>query len=316
MAHEIYVNENGKAAMAYVGETPWHNLGQKLDENSSIDTWVVEAGFDWNIKSKAVKYHKADGKLAIIPGQKVLTRSDTGIPLGIVSDAYKIVQPKEVMYFFQDLVDKAGMKLSTAGVLFDGRRFWAMADTHNWGKLNGNDEIKGNLLLSTSCDGSSATTATFVATRVVCANTLRVALDEKTKGTVKVNHRRVFDANEVKEKLGLINESWETFMDNITKLSESQISKLEAEVLVEDFLSNIIKSDKSAKRQTESILNKFQTGLGNNGQTKWDLLNGITEHFQHGPSRVRKEDQKFWNNFYGHTANIKDQAMDFLIQTV
>ena len=312
MAHELVV-VNGKAAMAFVGETPWHGLGQELTDNASIETWKQEAGFDWDINSSPVQYKVGDGSFNF-NGKTVLHRSDNGAPLSIVSNDYKIVQPAEVLEFFRDLVGAAGMKLNTAGVLFGGRRFWAMAETNNWGVLNGNDAIKGNLLLTTSCDLSTPSIATFCAERVVCNNTLRVALDENNSGRVRVSHSRQFDQKEIKAKLGLINESWETFMEKCTNLSQYEISVKKANDFVFDLVSDknraVDKQKYSVEDTMVSIMNKFKNGMGNEGKTMWDVVNAVTEHYGTEMGRVKSADVKLWNNFYGKDANVKDLAFD------
>lgn len=318
MAHELVV-VNGKAAMAYVGEEPWHGLGQALSEDAPIETWKTEAGFDWNINSSPVQYAVGDGTYNF-NGKTVLHRSDTSAPLSIVSNDYKIVQPEEVLEFFRDLVGAAGMKLNTAGVLFGGRRFWAMAETNNWGMLNGNDAIKGNLLLTTSCDLSTPSIATFCAERVVCNNTLRVALDENNAGRVRVSHSRQFDQREIKAKLGLINESWEIFMEKCTSLSNYEISMKKAHDFVYDLVADKNRTVENQKYSIDdtivSIMNKFKNGMGNEGKTMWDCVNAITEHYGTEMGRVKSADVKLWNNFYGKDANMKDFAFDRAVELV
>ena len=123
MAHELSSRANGFVEMAYVGQTPWHGLGQSLTEGASIEEWKKQAGMDWSINQAKVQFQSAKGALSAFDGNQVLFRSDTKQPLSIVSDDYKIVQPGEVLEFFKDLVGNAGMVLETAGVLFGGRRF-------------------------------------------------------------------------------------------------------------------------------------------------------------------------------------------------
>ena len=124
----------GVAEMAYRGETPWHGLGQRLTDDAGIDTWTREAGMDWKIKRAVVRYataHKsdlpADQFFRSMPDRVVLFRDDNLHPLGVVSDTYKVVQPTQVMEFFRDLVENEGFRMETAGCLFDGRKFWALA---------------------------------------------------------------------------------------------------------------------------------------------------------------------------------------------
>jgi phage/plasmid-like protein (TIGR03299 family) len=87
-----------------------------------------------------------------------------------------VVQPREVLEFYRDLTEVAGYELETAGVLKAGRKFWALARTGKSAALKGNDVVNGYLLLATSCDGTLATVAMPTTVRVVCNNTLTIAL--------------------------------------------------------------------------------------------------------------------------------------------
>ncbi|WP_163110586.1 DUF932 domain-containing protein, partial [Acinetobacter baumannii] len=81
-------------------------------------------------------------------------RSDTRAPLSVVSARYQVVQPLEVLDFYRDLTEVGGFELETAGVLKEGRKFWALAKTGQTGTLKGKDKVDGYLLLATACDGT------------------------------------------------------------------------------------------------------------------------------------------------------------------
>ena len=116
--------------MAYVGEQPWHGLGNKLAPQQSIEVWKQQAGMDWTIEESEVRFISGKGGIGAInafPENKVLYRSDTKAPLAVVSHRYKVVQPGEVLEFYRDLTATGGFELETAGVLREGRKFWALA---------------------------------------------------------------------------------------------------------------------------------------------------------------------------------------------
>jgi len=87
-------------------------------------------------------------------------------------------------------------------VLREGRKFWALACTGQSTTLKGRDKVDGYLLLATACDGTLATTAQFTSVRVVCNNTLSIALGNAT-GAIKAPHRSRFDPDVVKPQLGI-----------------------------------------------------------------------------------------------------------------
>lgn len=317
MAAEIDLS-NGTPAMAFIGNRKdiWHGLGQELQINSPIEVWIKEAGFDWDIIESDVKFQN-EGEELLFTGKKVLSRSDNKIPLAIVSDAYKTVQPKQVLEFFRDIVSDSGMHLSTAGCLFDGKKFWALANTGNSLILNTGDKIDGHLLLSSSCDGTNATTASFVSTRVVCNNTLNVALNEDIgKHRVKVTHRQVFDATKIKQKLGLIDDAWDKFKDNIISLTNFKVSDSDAH----KFISDIIKQEFTPTHAEVLEINRVYSlyagaGKGSDAcrNTAFGILNAFTEKVDHY-SNGHSNSSKFWNAAYGSGAKMKDNAFTQLLQ--
>ena len=318
MAHELAFVK-GKASIAYVGEKPWHGLGQELTENASLDVWRTESGMDWEIKSSPVEY-KIDGMEESVdyPAKRILYRSDTGAPLSIVSKDYKEVHPGEVLDFFKDLVELQGMKLSTAGVLFGGRRFWALADTNHACDVLGNDRVKGMLLLTTSCDGSIATTAQFTSVRVVCNNTLALSLNT-TGNRTSISHRSVFNPLALKDKLGLIDKQWESFRQTINDMTKIKMSDKDTANFVFDLIVPDAQPEatKTMEKEVSAILNTIRNGMGTNKAygTLWGVLNGITEHVDH-KGRGRSADTKLWNTWYGIGAKVKEEAFTKALELV
>jgi hypothetical protein len=114
MAHEID-QTTGRDAIAYVGKTPWHGLGQKLLPGMGIDVWLKEAGLNYDVLRSTVCYTSNNGSdTKMFKGRDVLYRSDTGAPLSVVSKGYKIVQPREILAFFGELSNIGGFDLEVA----------------------------------------------------------------------------------------------------------------------------------------------------------------------------------------------------------
>jgi len=157
MVAAVTVRKNGKAEMAYVGETPWHGLGNVLKPGASISTWIKEAGMDWSVERTPVLFDSGRAGTKSWDDNHVLFRSDSRKPLAVVSDGYQIVQPGQVMEFFRELCETNKMTMETAGTLFGGRRYWALARTGHQFTIGMKDIVKQYVLLATSCDGSMAT---------------------------------------------------------------------------------------------------------------------------------------------------------------
>lgn len=317
MAHELTMT-NGKAEMAFIGETPWHGLGQELQEGASIEQWQASAGMDWTIESSPVMFNTIGSEYNVFAGQNVLYRSDNRDALSVVSNRYKAVQPKEVLEFFRDLVAENGFKINTAGTLRGGRRMWALAETGKFGEVCKNDEVGGYLLLSTSCDRTLATTARFTTVRVVCNNTLSMAHNEK-QNAVSFSHIQHFDHQVVKEKLGNAVGAFGAFMDMAKFLQAQQMNSQASEAFLKSLLANVtqIKDeeyDLSKNRAYKKIISLFDCeakGLSLVGHTKWGMLNAVTEYYDHhAPSR--SNDARLDNSWFGTGEAVKNKAVQLL----
>lgn len=264
MVAAVTVRKNGFAEMAYVGEKPWHGLGQELVAGADLATWKKAAGMDWTVQRGVVRYAtERDGDLGIMqmPEQHVLFRQDTKQALGIVSPKYKVVQPGEVLEFFRDLTDANGYTLNTAGTLFDGKRFWALAAIGEEACVVGEDKIGGYLLLSSSCDGTLATTARFTTVRVVCNNTLSMALAGKAKREVVVRHTSRFDAEQAKQDLGLARDNFGEFLVATRQLAAKKLNNEMAEQFVGSLLvetKTVLKEDVTKSKQFMKIMDLFK----------------------------------------------------------
>lgn len=319
MAHELTIT-SGRAEMAYVGEVPWHGLGQALTADADIDTWKREAGMDWTIRRTELlyKYERGSDGLLVVPEQKLLHRSDNHAALGIVSSKYQVVQPGEVLEFFRDLVDDQGFKLETAGTLFGGKRFWALARGAE-GEVVPGDAVGGYLLLSSSADGSIATTAMPTAVRVVCNNTLSMALENGVASkTIRVSHRQRFDPERLKEELGLVREGFQEFLEAAQVLTKIRVSAARADALVTTLLGGPDDADgKRAPRGLQRILELFDgAGMGSTLSgaegTAWGLLNAVTEYVDHHAT-AQTTDHRLDRAWFGSGAQLKSRALQNLL---
>ncbi|PRP69182.1 hypothetical protein BUE93_18585 [Chromobacterium amazonense] len=303
--------------MAYVGATPWHGLGNRLSEGLPVDIWQREAGMDWTIEQSDVLFNVAPGGMHIRPhaDAKVLYRSDTFAPLSVVSNRYKVVQPHEVLSFYNDLVHAGGFELETAGVLKGGRKLWALARTGQETQIRSGDQVKAYLLLATSCDGTLATTAQFTSVRVVCNNTLQLAVGNNS-GAVKVPHSTVFDPKAVKEALGIGLSSWDCFIGNLKQLSRRTVSPQEAQQFFQAVTGEAIADEDSLpiSKHTQQLIALYSgAGMGSmlSGArgTAWGLLNAVTEYVDHH-RRARNQDYRLDSAWFGQGAQLKQRALD------
>ena len=336
--------------MAFVGQTPWHGLGNQLTPNQPIEVWAKQAGMDWRIESSNVSYmaenHKQQNLILPYQEQRVLYRSDTHEPLSVVSQRFQEVQPMEILHFYKDLTEQSGFELETAGVLKGGKKFWALAKTGQTSALKGKDVSNGYILLATACDGTLATTAQFTSIRVVCNNTLAIALkgQNTSAGVVKVPHSTKFDAEKVKQQLGISVRAWDEHMYEMKQLSQRKVTQQEAAAYFDAVFNN---TSLSIAEQDDSII-QFYRNVANeanaanktepngramskvmdmfNGQgrgaelssakgTAYGLLCSITEFVDH-ERRAMSTDHRLDSAWFGTGAAMKQRGLEQALRMV
>ncbi|WP_396235227.1 DUF932 domain-containing protein, partial [Acinetobacter baumannii] len=320
-------------------------LGNQLPQNQPIEIWAQQAGMDWRIESSNVSYMAKNerGQSILMPyeEQRVLYRSDTHEPLSVVSQRYQEVQPKEILEFYRDLTEQSGFELETAGVLKGGRKFWALARTGQSAALKGKDVSNGYILLATACDGTLATTAQFTNVRVVCNNTLSIAIRGQTsgEGVVKVPHSTKFDAKKIKQQLGISIKTWDEHMYEMKQLTQRKVTQQEAAAYFDAVFNN---TTMSAIDQEESIIQYYLkaasidkktnsksepngramskamemfNGQGRGAElssakdTAYGLLCSITEFVDH-ERRAMSRDHRLNSAWFGAGANIKQRGLE------
>lgn len=311
--------------MAYAGEKPWHGQGNKLAPQQPIEVWKKNAGMDWQIEQSEVRYISGNNNVGVInafPEQKVLYRSDTKAPLAVVSKRFHVVQPGEILEFYRDLTARNDFELETAGVLREGRKFWALAKTGQSTTLKGRDRVDGYLLLATACDGTLATTAQFTSVRVVCNNTLQIALGNASSA-IKVPHRSQFDAEAVKRQLGITVSSWDGFVVRMKALVDRPVDPDSVAGLLRRVLTYAAPDGKAPvvnEQALATVRSLYEGGgrgalMASSRGTAWGLLNSVTEFVDHH-RRARSDDHRRDAAWFGQGAQIKQRAWDEAMKLV
>lgn len=344
MAHQV-------ETMAFVGQTPWHGLGNQLSQNQPIELWAQQAGMDWRIESSNVSYMAKNerGQSILMPyeEQRVLYRSDTHEPLSVVSQRYQEVQPMEILEFYRDLTEQAGFELETAGVLKGGRKFWALARTGQSAALKSKDVSNGYILLATACDGTLATTAQFTNVRVVCNNTLSIAIrgQNSGEGVVKVPHSTKFDAEKIKQQLGVSIKTWDEHMYEMKQLSQRKVTQQEAaayfdavfnnttmsatdqeESIIQYYLkaASMVKKSNSKSEPNGRAMSKAMEMFNGHGRgaelssaknTAYGLLCSITEFVDH-ERRAMSRDHRLNSAWFGMGATIKQRGLEEALRII
>jgi phage/plasmid-like protein (TIGR03299 family) len=177
MSHEL-------ESMMYVGETPWHKLGTKLLNAPTTSEAIVRAGLDWTVGLQTLML--ADGEVV---DHKATVRLSDGKVLGVVGPGYRPLQNAAAFSFFDPFLAAGEASLETAGSLREGKRVWVLAKINRAPSvIVKGDEVQKYVLLANAHDGTMAVRVGFTPIRVVCNNTLGMAVRDKGSSLVRVRH--------------------------------------------------------------------------------------------------------------------------------
>src|SRR5574344_1706041 len=210
------MSENVESMFYVERETPWHGLGTSVENAPDSQDAIKMAGLDWNVESRRI--FMDDGRE--VEGFRANVRTNDESILGIVTDRYQIVQNEDAFAFTDELLGH-GVKYETAGSLQGGRRTWMLARMPE-NIIIAEDEVTPYFVLMNSHDGSVAIKAAMTPIRVVCQNTLNLALNT-AKRTWATKH-----VGDMQDKLEIARETLmfaNTYMNNL-KQSVENLSKI------------------------------------------------------------------------------------------
>ena len=321
MAHQLYTNATGTTSYAST-QREWHGLGQLMVPNQTIEQWQAAAGMDYEVQRGYVRYATERGQAAdamkVVKDKVVLFRSDTKDALGVVSDSYKVVQPREVLEFFRDWATAGGMTIESAGVLFGGKRYFATAKLAEGVCVDGYaDKVVPYALLSTSADGSLATEARWTTVRVVCNNTLSMA--REGKAAVRVTHRSEFKPEDVRGVLENANTEFKAFMEMGRTLAGIKVAR----PLAEDLTMHLFKTgtkDADAVKESRGFIRVMElfNGAARGAQletaqeTAWGWLNAVTEYADHH-IRAHSDENRTASALWGQGDTLKNRAVELAL---
>jgi len=305
MAHMLEMVD-GQAQMAYVGETPWHGLGVKLEEGVSPEEMMQAAGLDWEVKKVDLHYGRFSDKK--VEGKQALVRSSDEKMLDIVGVDWNPVQNVEAFRFFDSFCKQGQMTMHTAGSQFDGKRVWALAKIASDFELFSGDKVEGFLLFSNPHKFGQAVDIRFTPVRVVCNNTLTLSLGQAVQNAVKLNHRKEFEPEGVKQVLGLASQHMDEYKETAQFLGSKQVSDAEFKKFLTEIFGESKKDDKLTRsaQMAYDVLDT-QPGAEFARGTWWSALNAVTYVTDHQLGRAG--DTRLNSIWYGATRTKKIEAV-------
>jgi len=316
MAHELEMI-NGVAQMAYAGDVPWHGLGTKVSNDLTPQQMLEAAGLDWKVNTQPCFTMIDDKRVKI--GKQALVRDMDNKILDIISDDWKPMQNQEAFEFFNDFVAAGDMEMHTAGSLKDGKIVWALAKvSESFELFGGRDKVDAFLHFTNPHSYGQSIDVRFTPIRVVCNNTLTLSLRTQSKNMVKVSHRREFDAELVKETLGVAKHKLQSYKEMAQFLSTKRYTN---ESIVEYFTrvfpvmtskeASKKELSKSAKLALEDALQN-QPGAEFGEGTFWAAFNTVTFMTDHLIGR--SADTRLQSAWYGANQGLKTRALELAME--
>jgi phage/plasmid-like protein (TIGR03299 family) len=314
--------------MAYRNEVPWHGLGHHIGNTVNTKEMVELAGLDWSVSKVPLQAVTKPGQKNIeVPGFFALTRDTDKKVLDVVGRRYEPVQNTEAFEFFREFVDAGSAEMETAGSLRDGKMVWGLASLKQTFKIDKDDEVKGYLLLASPHEQGKSLLAKFTTVRVVCNNTLALALQEEgKKKKFTMAHRSKFDAamiEKAKQTLGIARDQMTEFEKNAKALHElelkrDQVIKILAPIYsktveVKDLLTQK-KFDENANKKFRTVMDVLENAPGAEVGTGWGVLNAVTYFSDHIASRT--DDKRLSSAWFGKASREKEKVLVTLLDMV
>lgn len=233
-------------------EKPWHGLGTVVREAPASEDALRLAGLDWNVVQEPI-YTPFREK---IEGFKANVRDTDRKVLGVVSDRYKVVQNVEAFSFTDELLGH-GVRYETAGSLSGGRRVWLLARLPREYIIAG-ERISPYLVFSNTHDGSGSVKVAVTPVRVVCNNTLNLALETAQRSFSMVHTGNISDKiTEARDTLFKA----ESYMDRLGAEFEQLHQQKVTDAEVQKYIELLIPMESNATRTQEKNVNRLREDL-------------------------------------------------------
>lgn len=282
--------------MFYTRETPWHGLGVRVMEAPASKEALSLSGLDWRVEQEPI-YTEAGN---LISGFKANVRDTDQKVLGVVTDRYRVVQNNEAFSFTDALLGE-GVRYETAGSLQDGKKVWLLAHLPHEYIIAG-ERISPYLLFSNTHDGSAAIQVAVTPIRVVCNNTLNLALRTAKRSWSAIHTGNIKSKmEEAKNTLFMAN----AYMDELGKEFENLRKQKLTDRQVMEYIGILLPVEDGATAQQEKNIRRLQNDmkmryfdapdLKDVGSNAYRFINAVSDFATHSEPLRR-------------TANYKEQV--------
>jgi phage/plasmid-like protein (TIGR03299 family) len=299
--------------MMFVGATPWHGLGNKVDADISVEDAIVAAGLDWEVGLKDLQ--TVDG---VPVSHRATYRKTDGSILGVVGPRYTPLQNKDSFDWFQPFIDAGECGIHTAGSLHSGQKVWVLAQLNrDSSEIVRGDDVSKFILLSNSHDGTTAIRVGYTPIRVVCVNTLAMAHNNKNSQLIRIRHTRSSKNNleQVRDIMDNINAQFEATAEQFRFLASKNFNQADIRRYVKTMLGIEGTVDGDIKTRTRNIMDEIlalvegpKQSATNVRGTWWAAYNGYNEYLNYNKGRT--EDNRLDSLWFGANANDNIKALE------
>lgn len=313
--------------MMYVGDRPWHGLGTYVESELTSEKAIVAAGLDWTVKLSPVcasltGHYSPDSE----DFKAVVRMSDERI-LGVVGGRYHPVQNKGAFDFFDSVVGEGKAIYHTAGALGNGSRIWMLAKLPQDMVLANGEKIEKFMLLSNSHDGSSPLRMLLTPIRVVCQNTLNMAL-KGTKDGINIRHTASIEQKiqEAQRALGLAVSYYKEFETTanqmmVTPFTEAQMVNVVANMFPVEDGAPVPTRTQNTRDTVMDLFKGAGKGMDTIKNTMWGAYQAVTEFADHhratrAVGNTSESEAKLTSVWFGSSAAMKNAALVQIQQQV
>lgn len=328
---------NGKAEAMYANKPAWHGLGQVLYENSTVapnsEESILASGLGWTVEKQAVYLQNG----LIVPDKWATVRTDTGMPLGIVGNRYTVQQNVECFNFLDSLIQDGIMRYESAMALDGGRKIALLARMPEYDEIADGDDSLRYILFSTTHDGTGSINVMPTAVRVVCANTLAIAMSRgRSSGNIRsIRHTASKNARlkMAAEWISQFSTEFTLYADKAKKLAETRYTKEQCEAYIQNLfpISREMSSRQLTNVQTRimKVRDAFvhpSNKLPSINGSWWRLYNSVTYMIDHSTDyRVRGyrnsqeknrmiQERRFEDLIGGKGSKFKNDAFNLAVE--
>ncbi len=308
--------------MAYYGEVPWHGLGTLVPKGVTAEQMIRAAGLDWEVEllpargAREINRKGQFSRYEVVRVPRVNT-DESEVLLGVVSRRYQPLQNTEAFGFFDTIVGERKAYFETAGALGEGERIWVMAKMPDAMQIVRGDECFKYLLLSNTHSGDGSVIVKFTTVRVVCQNTLMLAMEDGQKAyRVRHSKQMQFKLDELADFLAI---TQEVFLN-----AEQQFKRLANIQMIDDRLDLYFdavfpRSDAQKKKREKPSRWGFLREIFESQEdlqlpgvrgTLWGAYNAITRFEDYKqPQQEEQPDQRLERTWFGGAADTKLKAL-------